>query len=87
MSPPHPLPPPPPATPLTPTQREHNCLSLALNYLVSKNALEWVFITGRQVAYLAQCIQNVVMEIVRISQKKPIRKVGRTLMASMLHSL
>ena len=42
-----------------------------------------MFITGRQVAYLAQCIQNVVLEIVRITQKKPIRKVG-TPMASML---
>ena len=69
------LPPSLPPSPKSP-QRDRQCLSLALHYLVSKTKLDWVFVTGKQVAYLAQCIQNVVTEIVRITQKKPLRKVG-----------
>ena len=72
---PSPLPPSLPPSPKSP-QRDRQCLSLALHYLVSKTKLDWVFVTGKQVAYLAQCIQNVVTEIVRITQKKPLRKVG-----------
>ena len=37
--------------------------------------MEWVYITGEQVAFAAQCVQGLVHETVRIAQKINIRKV------------
>ena len=49
---------------------------LALHYLVAKDTMDWVYVWGNQVTYLAQCIQAVVQDLIRIAQKKKIRKVS-----------
>lgn len=54
--------------------RDKSRLTLAVHYLVAKDRMDWVYIWGKSVTFLAQGIQGIVHDLIRIAQKKKIKK-------------